>query len=271
MGNQFKEIALHRLNIPTETLRQSSTRAGNESLKQSLAQHGVLSPFVVTELGTKKVNNKTVTEYAVWDGTRRTQALRDLNKPTTMKVPCMIVTGDDKESLVAQVNINNTRERLSEFAEAEALRQLVLDHGMKQVEAAGVLLKSKQWASDVMKVWRLPQDTLEKVRSGELVLSHAIIVASHSEYPDIQKMLLDQSLSGQASTARLKALALRAKNEGLKKAMKLQPKTFDFGSKSSVRVEPRQKSLRLEITLDDTDSSEDALLKLQSVLKKLRA
>ena len=36
---------------------------------------GVLSPFVVTELGKKGVN----TEYAVRDGTRRARLLRDLN------------------------------------------------------------------------------------------------------------------------------------------------------------------------------------------------
>ena len=89
MGDQFKEIPLHRLNIPSETLRQSSTNAGDEILKKSLEQFGVLSPFVVTELGRKGKER----EYAVWDGTRRTRLLRELNWPTTRTVPAMVVLG----------------------------------------------------------------------------------------------------------------------------------------------------------------------------------
>ena len=270
MGNQFKEIPLHRLNIPTETLRQSSTRAGDESLKLSLSQHGVLSPLVVTELGTKKVKDKTVTEYAVWDGTRRTRALRELNQPTTMKVPCLIVTGDDKESLVAQVNINNTRERLSEFAEAEALRQLVQDHGMKQVEAAGVLLKSKTWASEVMRVWKLPSDILLKVREGQIPVSHAKVIAGYMEKPDIQEMLVAQSLSGETSHPRLKALAVRAEQLGVKQALKTRPRNLSVGAKSTLRVEPLQKSIRLELQLDDSDTIDDAVEKITDLISTLR-
>lgn len=267
MGHTFKEIPLHRLNIPTETLRRSSTNAGDETLKKSLQKFGVLSPLVVTELGSRGDN----TEYAVWDGTRRTRLLRDLNTPTTVKLPCMVVEGDDRESLVRQVNINNARERLSEFAEAEALRQLVSDHGMKQVEAAEQLMKSKSWASAVMKVWGLPLDILSKVRKGEVALTHAMIISDYQDFPEIQKVLLEYSLSGEVSTAKLKAIGLRAKNDGLSKARKLKPQNHDFGKKSSLRVEPMQQSLRFEVRLNDEDSIDEAIETLKKIAGKVRA
>jgi len=270
MGNLFKEIPLHRLNIPTETLRQSSSRAGDESLKNSLMQHGVLSPLVVTGLGEKEVGGKRVTEYAVWDGTRRTRLLRELNLPTTTKVPCMIVEGDDRESLVHQVNINNTRERLSEFAEAEALRQLVDDHGMKQVEAATKLMKSKQWASDVMKVWSLPGDVLGKVRCGDIPISHAMVLSNYINQPAVLKILVAESLSGDVSRDKLKALAVRCEQFGVKNGLASKPRIHTFGKSSKIRVEPLQKGMRIELRIDDSDDIQQAVVEIKSILSKLR-
>jgi ParB family chromosome partitioning protein len=270
MGIQFEEIPLHKLNIPAETLRQSSSNAGDHSLKQSLHRHGVLSPFVVTELGSKVIKGKVETEYAVWDGTRRTRLLRELDISTSTTVPAIIVEGGDQDALVAQVNINNMRERLSEFAEAEALRQLVKDHGMKQVEAADVLGKSKGWASQVMKIWQLPGEILREVRSGEMPISHARVISQYQDEPSIMKMLVKESLSGNVSKERLKAMAVRAKRIGVTKARAGKPKNIAFGNKSKIRVEPMQKSMRLELQLDDTDDIAHALEKVKAALENVR-
>ena len=56
-------------------------------------------------------------------------------KPGSFKVPALVTKGSDKESVLAQMNINQNRERLNSFAEAEALRQLVVDHCMPIGEA----------------------------------------------------------------------------------------------------------------------------------------
>jgi len=265
MGHQFQEIPLHRLNIPIETLRQSSTHAGDKALKESLAQHGILSPLVVTILGQK---NGT-TEYAVWDGTRRVRNLREMGLPTTTTVPAMIVEGDDQTSLVAQININNTRERLSQIAEAEALRQLVKDHGMKQINAAKALLKTPAWASEVMKVWELPREILAQLKSGEIVLSHARIIAGYQDAPDIFNMLLKQSLSGKVSRERLKAMGTRAREQGIKKALAAKPRTTRISNKSWLRVEPLQKGVRAELHLESPEEIQTAIEALEKQLIKM--
>ncbi len=141
---QFKTIRLDKLNITAETLRQSSNPAADKKLKESLKEHGVLVPLVITELGRG--------EYSVWDGTRRVKNLRELGSPGSTELPALLAKGDDDQAVVAQVNINQTRERLSDLAEAEGLRQLVKDHGWKQVKAAKFLLKTESWASQILPI-----------------------------------------------------------------------------------------------------------------------
>ena len=79
MSYQLKEIRLDKLNIPTETLRKSSFPANDEKLKKSIKSYGLFVPLIVTELGKG--------EYSVWDGTRRTKALKNMGKAGSFKVP----------------------------------------------------------------------------------------------------------------------------------------------------------------------------------------
>ena len=99
MSYQLKEIRLDKLNIPTETLRKSSFPANDEKLKKSIESHGLFVPLIVTELGKG--------EYSVWDGTRRTKALKDMGKAGSFKVPALVTKGTDQESVLAQMNINH--------------------------------------------------------------------------------------------------------------------------------------------------------------------
>ena len=128
MSYQLKQIRLDKLNIPTETLRKSSFPANDKKLKESIESYGVIVPLIVTELGKG--------EYSVWDGTRRTKVLKSMGKAGFFTVPALVTKGTDVDSVIAQMNINQNRERLNSFAEAEALRQLVVDHKMTHGEAA---------------------------------------------------------------------------------------------------------------------------------------
>ena len=78
-------------------------------------------------------------------------------------MPALVTKGSDKESVLAQMNINQNRESLNSFAEAEALRQLVVDHGMAIGEAGKKLLKSSSWATKVLKVFISIQVIYQKI------------------------------------------------------------------------------------------------------------
>ena len=258
---QIKEIRLDKLNIPVETLRRSSTPAADRQLKESLDQHGLLIPLIVSKLGG--------TEYSVWDGTRRTRIMRELGYAGSKKVSALVAMGDDADSVVAQININQTRERLNTLAEAEGLRQLVQDHGYNQTDAAKKLLKTKSWASKVMKTWSLPKPVIEDIRSGNLPLTHALIITKFIEYPKIMNLLHKESLTGKATAAHIMALGKKAINEGIDFAKQHRPKRYKFGKKSFIRIEPLQKGVRAEVHLDEADSKSEAIKEFTRLIKKI--
>jgi len=195
----LKEIRLDKLNIPAEALRDEENPTEDARLMESLKEHGVLIPFLVTELGKG--------EHTVWDGGRRTRLLRELGAPGNETVPAHVVQGDDANGVVVQIHINQIRERLSAMAEVEGLRQLVKSHGISLAEAARQLLKSRSWASNSMKIYKLPKKMFTALLNGQIALSQAKV------------------LTGYISHERLSALEARAGRDGIAnlKLCKIEP------------------------------------------------
>ena len=247
----LKQIRLDKLNIPSETLRRTSSPALDQKLKNSLKQRGVLIPLIVRELGKG--------EYDIWDGTRRVNALREMNYSGATKIPAIIVDGNDDDSVITQININQSREYLSNLAEAEGLRQLTQDHGWKLTEAAKFLLKTTAWASQVLRVFKLPEPILNALRNHQLALSHAIVISKYLEKPEIMKFLCEKVIKDNVSQSTLKTLGIKAEKNGISAAKKHVPKQSKFGKKSWLRIEPLQKGKRLEIHLEDGDNVKEAL------------
>ena len=260
MKYELKKIRLDKLNIPTETLRKSSFPANDEKLKKSIESYGLFVPLIVRELGKG--------EYSVWDGTRRTKVLKSMAKAGSFKVPALVTQGSDKESVLAQMNINQNRERLNSFAEAEALRQLVLDHGMAVGEAGKKLLKSSSWATKVLKVFDLSKDILSDFNEGKIILSQAIVLSKHINKPKVLKLLYKEALQG-ISADNLKALALKSESLSAKDLELYKPKIYKTGKKSWVRVKPLQRGVNFNVHLDKGDEPDKIIKELQKIIKQL--
>ena len=254
---KYCEIRLDKLNIPVENLRKNSTPAAKKKLSESIEKNGIMVPILVKEMGKG--------EFEVWDGTLRVTALKELGKSNDYLVPAVTVSGEDDDSVIAQVNINQARERLTDLAEAEALRQLVKDHKWRQTDASNKLLKSRSWASKVMKVWSMPNKITKDIRKGVIPLSHGMIISRYIEKPDIMNMLHSEAAKGDVAGSHLAAMGKAAETEGLTAAQKERPSKHTLGSKSWVRIEPLQKGKRLEIHLSDEDDLSKALKKLKKM------
>ncbi len=261
MKATLSQIRLDKLNIPAETLRRSTNPGSDEKLTESLKRHGVFVPLVVSKLGKG--------EYAVWDGTRRVRLLKETGMAGSKTVPANVVEGDDADSVVAQMNINQLRERLSAVAEAEAMRQLVQDHQLSQAEAGKRLLKTRSWTSHTMKVWELPKPILANLRTGKLAVSHAWVLAGYADKPQILNMLHKTALAGNIGHDRLAALGVIAEKKGLRKAKSMLPRRIPVAKGSWIRIEPLQKGLRAELHLKEGDDSAAVLRELKVLWREL--
>ena len=261
MSYQLKQIRLDKLNIPVETLRKSSFPASDKKLEDSIENYGVIVPLIVVELGKG--------EYSVWDGTRRVTALRNMGKPGSFTAPALVTKGTDKDSVFFQMNINQNRERLSSFAEAEALRQLVASHKMTHGEAAKKLLKSRTWAVKVLKVFDLSKNILSDFNKGKIILSQAIVLSKYADRPKVLKLLYKEALKG-ISADNLKALAFKSENLSGKDLERYKPKLYKAGQKSWVRVKPLQRGVNFNIHLEQGDEPEELIQRLEKIITQLK-
>ncbi len=189
-----------------------------------------------------------------------------MGKGGSFTVPALVTKGTDIDSVIAQMNINQNRERLNSFAEAEALRQLVVDHKMTQGEAAEKLLKSRTWAVKVLKVFELPKDILADFNEGKIILSQAIVLSKYANKPKVLKLLYKEALQG-ISADNLKALALKSENLSVKNLERYKPKMYKTGKKSWVRVKPLQRGVNFNIHLEQGDEPEKLVEEFRKIVR----
>ena len=141
--------------------RQHFSREGLEELRDSIAQHGVLQPLTVRQKGDR---------YELIAGERRLRAARMAG---LYEVPCIVMDVDmEKSGLIALIE-NIQRRDLDFVEEAQGISQLIRLFGLSQEQAARRLGKSQSAIANKLRLLRLPEDVLERLRAEELSERHA--------------------------------------------------------------------------------------------------
>jgi|GEM_PF-2909395 ParB family chromosome partitioning protein len=148
--NQVRDIPLVLID-EIENVRSSYDQDGIKQLAASIESNGLLQPVLLSENGTR---------YGIQAGHRRVLAFRLLQRET---IPSII---RPVAEYLAEIQLieNVQRENLSPADLEVAVNGLVARHG-SQEKVAQLLMKSKQWVSNVLAASRVREnlsDTLEK-------------------------------------------------------------------------------------------------------------
>ena len=157
------------LEIPIEKIkpnpRQPRLDFGYEELEeliQSIKEHGILQPLVVSRLDNGN--------YELIAGERRFRSSKFLNLKT---VPALVRTVKDQEKLELALIENIQRKNLNPMEEARAFRQLIDDFGLRQEDVAKRVGKSRPVIANTVRLLNLPDEIQEAVRNGKSKESHA--------------------------------------------------------------------------------------------------
>ncbi len=132
-----------------------------QELAESVRQHGVLQPILVTETGD---------HYEIIAGERRWRAAKLAG---LKKIPA-IVRSFSQQSISEIALIENLqREDLNPIEEATAYRQLIKQFGMKQEELADRVAKSRTAVTNRLRLLKLEERVQAMVMNGELSEGHA--------------------------------------------------------------------------------------------------
>lgn len=238
-----REVALSDIVPNPHQPRLHFDEAKLAELTESVREHGVLQPLVVSPLGDGK--------YELIAGERRFQAGKRAGL-TTVPVVVRAAAGD-QEKLELAIIENIQRHDLNPIEEARAYLRLTDEFGLSQEEVSKKMGKSRPSVSNTMRLLTLPVEIQRAIIEEKISEGHAKALLS-IENPEKQRALFELILKDELTVretedkarevsvrshlrvAREKAPELAAKEEWLTEQLgtKVQIKTKGKGGKITI-------------------------------------
>lgn len=148
------------------------------SLAESIKANGILQPLTIRK------NKKG--EYELIAGERRLKASKLIGAE---KVPAIILDTTSRQSAIFALIENIQRKDLNYFEEAEAIRQLIVEWGVNQEEAAQRLGKAQSTIANKLRILKYDKETRKKMISKGISEHHARILLKVENSVDLEKAI----------------------------------------------------------------------------------
>ncbi len=179
--------------------RSVSDPASTEELSESIREHGVLQPLLVTQVG---LDDQGRPRYQLIAGERRWRAAR---KAGLAQVPVMVKEVTPVEILSLALVENIQREDLNALEAAVAYRQLIDEFGLTQAEVARQVGKSRSTVANTVRLANLPSPVKDALMSRKIDEGHARALLGLPD-EDTQVRALARVLAGGLSVRETESL-----------------------------------------------------------------
>ena len=163
----YQMLPIHKVEPNPNQPRQDFDPEELQSLADSIANHGVVQPLTVREVGNGY--------YQIIAGERRWRAARMAEQ---REIPAVIIEADDRKVMELALIENLQRQDLNPVEEALGYQTLMQDYGLTQEDAAKQVGKSRPAVANALRLLNLSEKVLEMVRKGTLSAGHARAVLS---------------------------------------------------------------------------------------------
>ncbi|MFA6227158.1 MAG: ParB/RepB/Spo0J family partition protein [Candidatus Paceibacterota bacterium] len=203
-----------------------------KDLAESIKQYGVLQPLVVTRNEIVKEDGILV-EYELISGERRLRASKIAGIP---QVPVVIRSKDESDLMKLELAIieNLQREDLNAVDRAEAFRQLADQFGLKHIQIAQKMGKSREYVSNSLRILLLPQHMLLALREGKISEGHTRPLLMLLDRKDEQETLFKEILYKKMTVRDAELIARKI--------------AFDKARKKEIIIDPEITSLEQKFT-----------------------
>lgn len=211
-------------------------------LSESIRDHGILQPLVVSSLGDGK--------YELIAGERRLQAAK---RAGLMAVPVVVRQADNQEKLELAIIENIQRHDLNPIEEARAYLRLTDEFGLHQDAVAKKMGKSRPNISNTLRLLTLPVEIQRAIIEGKISEGHAKALLS-IENPEKQRALFEliikEELTVREAEEKARAVSVRSHLRTVREnspelAAKEDWLTEQLGTK--VRIQSRGKGGKITI------------------------
>ncbi len=168
--------------------RKNFTESSLEELTESIREHGIIQPLIVT---------RTATGYELIAGERR---LRAAKKVGLTEVPVIIRRADEQKKLEWAIIENIQRSNLNPVELAHSYKQLADEFNLGQEALAKRLGKPRSTVANTLRITSLPEEIQTAIAEGVISEGHAkILIGLDGDVK--QQILFKKILANQMSVS----------------------------------------------------------------------
>jgi len=226
-------------------------------LAESIKEHGILQPLVVSQSGEK---------YELIAGERRFQAAKRIGLKT---VPIVVRSVTEQEKLELAIIENIQRHDLNPIEEAKAYLRLLDEFNMQQETVAKKMGKSRSAVANTLRLLHLPIEIQRAVAQGSISEGHAKALLA-IENPEKQRAVFDLIIKEELTVreTELKVRSISVKSH-VRSAVPINPEILErtehltqiLGTK--VRIVPLGKGGKIMIEYYSPDDLDGLLKRLE--------
>ena len=164
-----------------------------KDLSESIRMYGLLQPIVVTRNEIIKEDGGLAVQYELISGERR---LRASKLAGLSQLPVIIRSGDDDNRVKLELAIieNLQREDLNAVDRARAFHQLSEEFGLKHVQIAMKMGKSREYVTNTIRLLALPEHMLKALSERRISEGHTRPLLMLADKPEEQEVLFKEIL-----------------------------------------------------------------------------
>lgn len=243
--------------------RHEMDRADLAELAESIKEHGILQPLIVTKNVKELVKGQDV-EYTIIAGHRRWEAARILGLP---HVPAIVRDSTEQQKLELALVENLQRTDLNALDKARAFRRLHEEFDLTHQEIAQKVGKSRELVTNTLRLLNLPEEVQEGLLAGRISEGHARTIAGIKS-PQTQKALYDEIVSNNLNVRqveqRVKEISVSAYKRKVVHDPEIKKLAGELTAYFGTKVDIRRSGLGGRILIDFPDKEN-----LQQVVKKI--
>lgn len=257
---RVQKVAVEDLVANPNQPRQHFDKSALEQLAESIKNHGVLQPLVVSPLQDGK--------YAIIAGERRWRASQLAG---LKKVPTIVRTTKELEQLEIAIVENVQRVDLSPLEQAVSVERLHQQFNMTYEAIAKRLGKATSTVNNVVRLLQLPEEARTALQEQKISEGHARAILALKDTPEKQAELLNQILKQGWSVRQAERFVVSVKEgyketKDTKKRMQTEtPETKKLSKRIGAPVHIRRmaKGGKLEISFKSDEQLQKVLQLLE--------
>ncbi len=178
--------------------RKNFDQSGLEALADSIKEHGILQPLLVS-----RIEKESGNEYQLVAGERRLLAAKMVG---LTQIPVIIREPTEQEKLEVSIIENVQRLDLNPMEKAEAYKRLQDEFNFLQKDIAKLVGKSREAVANTMRLLDLPEEVRQALREEKITEGHARAMLAVGD-PKKQKTLFIRTVREGLNVREVESLA----------------------------------------------------------------